>query len=337
MRDVLNGNINILVLWENSLTIRAAIVLTDYGMTEHMWIAVVCQASINRTPLAGWLLNKDSTSHSSGGWESEIGVGRGGSQHRGVLWERAWGLQTADFSWGRAEQRKQAHSWLRACVCSVVSDSLGPHGLQSARLICPWDFPGKNTWLGCHFLLQGIFLAQGLNLCLLHSPALAGGFPTTVPSGKPQMCICLKFCKWLECIAAKGWRNCGSYLSPSSVSAAVGLLAVLPPTVLLPESSASGLLGDGEQLSRAGHPLGETGRQPAGRTPVCAAAVRDPGSPAELRPAEGMNGRSQPACWNALPGQGQRLPRKHTAHWLLLWGQTPAKKWEPQRRSAGVI
>ena len=34
--------------------------------------------------------------------------------------------------------------------------------------LCPWDFPGKNTGVGCHFLLQGIFLTQGLNPCLLH-------------------------------------------------------------------------------------------------------------------------------------------------------------------------
>ena len=30
------------------------------------------------------------------------------------------------------------------------------------------DFPGKNAGVGCHFLLQGIFPTQGLNLCLLH-------------------------------------------------------------------------------------------------------------------------------------------------------------------------
>ena len=39
------------------------------------------------------------------------------------------------------------------------------------RLLCPLDFSGKNTGVGCHFLLQGIFLTQGLNLhlpCLLH-------------------------------------------------------------------------------------------------------------------------------------------------------------------------
>ena len=41
-------------------------------------------------------------------------------------------------------------------------------GLQPARLLCPWDFPGKNTGVGCHFLLQGIFPTQELNLGLLH-------------------------------------------------------------------------------------------------------------------------------------------------------------------------
>ena len=39
-------------------------------------------------------------------------------------------------------------------VASVVSDSVRPHGLQPTRLLCPWDSPGKNTGVGCHFLLQ---------------------------------------------------------------------------------------------------------------------------------------------------------------------------------------
>ena len=50
----------------------------------------------------------------------------------------------------------------------VVSDSLQPHGLQPTRLLCLWDFPGKNTGVGCHFLLQGIFRTQGSNLGFLH-------------------------------------------------------------------------------------------------------------------------------------------------------------------------
>ena len=41
-----------------------------------------------------------------------------------------------------------------------------PHGLKSARLLSPWEFPGKNIGVGCHFLLQGIFPIQGSNLHL---------------------------------------------------------------------------------------------------------------------------------------------------------------------------
>ena len=68
--------------------------------------------------------------------------------------------------------------------CSVVSSSLRPHGLQHTRILCPWDSPGKNTGIGSHFLLQGIFLTQEPNphlLCLLHWQA---DFFTTVPLGK---------------------------------------------------------------------------------------------------------------------------------------------------------
>ena len=47
-----------------------------------------------------------------------------------------------------------------------MSDSLQPHGLY--RLCCPWGLAGKNTGVGCHSLLQGIFLNQGSNPSLLH-------------------------------------------------------------------------------------------------------------------------------------------------------------------------
>ena len=52
--------------------------------------------------------------------------------------------------------------------CSVMSVSLQPHGLQLARLLCLWDSPCKNTGVGCHALLQGIFLMQGSNPGLPH-------------------------------------------------------------------------------------------------------------------------------------------------------------------------
>ena len=73
--------------------------------------------------------------------------------------------------------------WTLACGCSVMSDSLRPHEPQPTRLLCPWNFPGKNTGLGFHFLLQGIFLTLRSNLrllCLLHWQA--GSLPLA-PSG----------------------------------------------------------------------------------------------------------------------------------------------------------
>ena len=57
------------------------------------------------------------------------------------------------------------------CCCSVAKYSLTllqPHDLQPARLLCPLHFPGKNTGVGCHFLLKGIFLTQKSNPHLLH-------------------------------------------------------------------------------------------------------------------------------------------------------------------------
>ena len=49
-----------------------------------------------------------------------------------------------------------------------MSDSLRPRGQQPIRFLCPWNSPGKSTGVGCHFLLQGIFLTQGFNSGLLH-------------------------------------------------------------------------------------------------------------------------------------------------------------------------
>ena len=40
--------------------------------------------------------------------------------------------------------------------------------ISLSKWLCPWDFPGKNTGTGCHFLFQGIFPTQKLNPCLLH-------------------------------------------------------------------------------------------------------------------------------------------------------------------------
>ena len=56
---------------------------------------------------------------------------------------------------------------VRACMLSSVW-LFGPHWLQPMSLLCPWDYPIKNTGVCCHFLLQGIYLTQGSNLIFLH-------------------------------------------------------------------------------------------------------------------------------------------------------------------------
>ena len=78
----------------------------------------------------------------------------------------------------------ELRSCITCCCCYLVSElcpTLQPHGLQSARLLCPWGFPGKNTGVGCHFLLQGIFPTQGSNPRLLHRQK------DSLPTKPPEM------------------------------------------------------------------------------------------------------------------------------------------------------
>ena len=85
------------------------------------------------------------------------------SQHGGVSakLEALWTLCFGDFL--------QPSSRRGVCVShSVMSHSWRLHGLQSARLLCPWNSPGNNTGVGCLSFLQEIFLTQGLNPGLLH-------------------------------------------------------------------------------------------------------------------------------------------------------------------------
>ena len=79
-----------------------------------------------------------------------------------------------DWTWPCSDQLSIKLKFINAkyllylCMCAcwityVLSDSLWPHGLYLTRLLCSWDFPGKNIGVDCHFLLQEIFPTQGLN------------------------------------------------------------------------------------------------------------------------------------------------------------------------------
>ena len=69
-----------------------------------------------------------------------------------------------------------------SCCCCLVSKSYPTLcNPKHCRLLCPWDFPGKDTGGGCHFLLQGNLPDPGIKPT---SAALADGFSTTEPPGK---------------------------------------------------------------------------------------------------------------------------------------------------------
>ena len=85
-----------------------------------------------------------------------------------------------------------------------LCSTLCPMDHSPARLLCPWDFPGKNTGVGYRAFLQGIFLTQGLNPCLLHLLHWQVCFLSLVPPGKP----------WNEWMNYKGIQKWGPATRP---------------------------------------------------------------------------------------------------------------------------
>ena len=119
------------------------------------------------------LKDKESKYYNLSLWNKETEVQKGCSSFRETPCPRRGLLYTVQRFFFSAVYldlgcfgRNNCHS-VHLCA-SVVSDSLWPHGPQPTRLLCPRDFPGKNTGRGCHSLLQGVFLTWGLNPCLLH-------------------------------------------------------------------------------------------------------------------------------------------------------------------------
>ena len=83
--------------------------------------------------------------------------------------------------------------WAHTCVCIPRRFSCGQLFVTlwtiAHQLLCPWDAPGKNTGVGCHALLQGVFPTQDWAPSLM-SPALAGRFFTTSTALKHRACVC---------------------------------------------------------------------------------------------------------------------------------------------------
>ena len=98
------------------------------------------------------------------------------------LREPTHGREIPFLSWVWGTPHTKSHtccSSRHACVqvTSVVSRPFETPWTVAFRLLCPWDSPAGNTGVGCHALLQGIFLTQGL----ITSPALLGSLPVAPP------------------------------------------------------------------------------------------------------------------------------------------------------------
>ena len=85
---------------------------------------------------------------------------------------------------------------------------------KTGSLLCQWNFPGKNTGVGCYFLLQGIFLTQGIeSRCITHSSILACRNPWTVEPGRLHLWGCKEpdMTEWLNWCFYLILENCLSY------------------------------------------------------------------------------------------------------------------------------
>ena len=97
--------------------------------------------------------------------------------------------------------------YLFVCVHAKLLQScptLRSYGLQPPRLLCPWDFPGKNTGLGCHAFLREILPTQGSNPCLLRLWHQQMGLLPLVPPGKA---VCAYKQQKFISHCCGGWRS----------------------------------------------------------------------------------------------------------------------------------
>ena len=88
------------------------------------------------------------------------------------LWSNSHSYMTSGktialtIQWQKKDQTYTSYSEVKSL--SRVRLFVTPWTVACTKLLRPWDFPGKSTGVGCHFLLQGIFLTQGSNPGLLH-------------------------------------------------------------------------------------------------------------------------------------------------------------------------
>ena len=129
---------------------EAEALLSQLPLPFPPWLLVHAHKCLQRvTHLHFLILRRESLSHSEGSWVT-------GSAEGTIFFSfsscTSDGGHTINFKYLKI--LLSLPTWVSL---SVVPNSLWSHGLQLTRLLCPWDFSGKNTGVVCHFLLQGVF------------------------------------------------------------------------------------------------------------------------------------------------------------------------------------
>ena len=92
------------------------------------------------------------------------------------------------------------------CVASVVSDSVRPHRRQPTRPRRPWDSPGKNTGVGCHFLLQCMKVKSESEVAQ-SCPTLSDPMDCSLPGSSIHGIFQARVLEWGAIAFSKGTRG----------------------------------------------------------------------------------------------------------------------------------
>ena len=126
------------------------------------------------------------------------------------------------------EPPRKANLCCCCCIASVVSDSVWPHRQQPTRFLCPWDTLGKNTGVGCHFLLQCMKVKSKSEVtqslsdpmdCSLPGSSIHGIFQAGFPRQK----------QWSGLPFPSPWDLPDSGIKPASSALAGELFTTEPP------------------------------------------------------------------------------------------------------------
>ena len=138
-----------------------------------------------------------------------------------------------------------------------MSESLRPHGVEPARLLCPWDSPGKNTRVDCHALLQGIFPTQRRNPRLLRLLHWQADFLPQCHAGSPKAFLCCIKASalvpsWVEFLGTsfQGWE---CYCVRGSYMVHLRPLTTFAKWINKPQTALPGVQGNLRKLLDCGH------------------------------------------------------------------------------------